>query len=304
MEREKKLRRGGLVGPLVLIGAGAVALLTNLGYLDWSIWGTLFRIWPVFLIAAGLDLLIGRRSAIGSLLVLGLILAIFAGGIWLAWQPDAGSAVAGDEIMVPLGSAKQAEILISRSAGALEVGALSNSRSLVEGTISYRRGETAIQDASTQGDTAIYSLRNTGNLVGPVWGTSGDEWLWSLDLNKDVALSLEVNSAAGQVDLDLEDLMVDQLQVSQAVGQTTVVLPRDGNVEANVDGAIGLIEIVVPEGQEARIRFSTALVTRDLPKRFEEHDNVYTTAGFERAESRIDLEVGLILGSVEVRASR
>ena len=304
MEHKRKVRRGGLVGPLLLIGAGAVALLTNVGYLDWSIWGTLLRIWPVFLIAAGLDLLIGRRSALGSLAVLCLILAVFAVGIWLAWLPASGSAVASDEISVPLGDAKRAEVLISRAAGTLDLGSLAGSRNLAEGSIASRRGQHAVEDISTRGDTAIYSLRNTGNVVGPIWAGTGSDWLWELGLNPNVPLSLEVNSAAGQATLDLGSLLVDRLQVSQAAGQTTIMLPADGNLDASVDGAVGLIEIIVPEGQEARIEFSTVLVTRKVPARFVERDSAYTTPGYENAESRIDLEIGLILGSVEVRSSK
>ena len=302
MNVEKKLRRGGLVGPLVLIGAGIIALLINLGYLDSSIWGALFRIWPVFLIAAGLDLLIGRRSAFGSLLVLALILVVFAGGIWLAWRPPSGAAVSGEEIIQPLQGAREAEILISRAAGALEIGPLSSAKNLVEGTLSYRRGETAIQDASVRGGTAVYSLRNTGNLVGPVWGAGGDQWLWSLGLNDNIPMTLEVNSAAGKADLDLEALRLDRLQVSLAVGQAIIVLPRDGSLDADIHGAIGQVVIVIPESQEARIEFNTALVDRDLPKRFQRHDGIYTTPGYDGAESRIDVEVGLIIGSVEVRS--
>ncbi len=59
---EKKTHRVGLVWPVILISAGMMFLLNNLGLLSWNVWGTLWRLWPVLLIAAGLDILIGRRS--------------------------------------------------------------------------------------------------------------------------------------------------------------------------------------------------------------------------------------------------
>ena len=67
---EGKTRRGGLVGPIILITLGVVFLMNNLGVLDWSVWVVIFRLWPVLLVAAGLDLLLGRRSVWGSLLAL------------------------------------------------------------------------------------------------------------------------------------------------------------------------------------------------------------------------------------------
>ena len=59
---KRDTRRGGLIGPVILIGLGSVFLLINLGVLSWSVWTVIFRLWPVLLVAAGLDLLLGRRS--------------------------------------------------------------------------------------------------------------------------------------------------------------------------------------------------------------------------------------------------
>jgi hypothetical protein len=47
---------------VILIGLGVVFLLNNPGILNWSVWDVIFRLWPVLLIAAGLDILIGRRA--------------------------------------------------------------------------------------------------------------------------------------------------------------------------------------------------------------------------------------------------
>ena len=59
-------RRGGLVGAAILVTLGVVLLLNNLGYLGWGVWETLGHLWPLLLIAIGLDLMIGRRSILGS----------------------------------------------------------------------------------------------------------------------------------------------------------------------------------------------------------------------------------------------
>ena len=96
--------RRSLVGPVILIGFGVILLLNNLGLLSWTIWDTLFRLWPVILIAIGLDILIGRRSLWGSLLSAALVLAIFGGAIWLfASRPAGGEAVTTEQISQPLG---------------------------------------------------------------------------------------------------------------------------------------------------------------------------------------------------------
>ena len=60
---EPARRKPGLVGPTILIAMGVIFLLNNLGLVSWDIWGTLLQLWPILLIALGLDMLVGRRRA-------------------------------------------------------------------------------------------------------------------------------------------------------------------------------------------------------------------------------------------------
>ena len=84
----------GVAGPLILIAIGAAFLLSNMGLLSWSAWG-LLRLWPLILMAIWIDLLIGRRSVLGTL-VAGLLigyLAAFFGDIALDAAVAKGFAV-------------------------------------------------------------------------------------------------------------------------------------------------------------------------------------------------------------------
>jgi len=54
---EERRRRGGIVGPVILIGLGVIFLLSNLGWLDVNLSSTLTRLWPVLLVVAGVALL-------------------------------------------------------------------------------------------------------------------------------------------------------------------------------------------------------------------------------------------------------
>ena len=68
-----------LFWPIVLIAAGVVWLLNNMGVISNEQISVLGRIWPVFLIAIGLDVLIGRQSlALSALIAVGTVLVIVA----------------------------------------------------------------------------------------------------------------------------------------------------------------------------------------------------------------------------------
>ena len=63
--------------PLILIGLGVVLLLSNMHYLPGNVWDWVWRLWPVILIAWGLDALI-RLEFVGATVLIGL------GGLFLA----------------------------------------------------------------------------------------------------------------------------------------------------------------------------------------------------------------------------
>ena len=300
-EKRRDRRRGGLVGPVILIGLGVVFLLNNLGLLAWSVWDVLFRLWPILLIAVGLDVLIGRRSIWGSLLALVLTLARLAGVLWLFESGViTGQAAATEEIAQALDGATQAEVTLAPAAGRLHVEALPESNNLVSGVIRPISGERVEPDFAVQGETATFSLRSEGAFTPftPGWG---GQLGWDLGLNSDVPLELASSLGAGQADLDLTDLMVSDLRVSMGVGQTSVVLPDEGRFRAKIDGAVGQTIVVIPDGLEARIRFDTALVGRDVPAGFRRQGDVYTSSGYASAEDRVDLEVAQAIGFVTIR---
>ena len=75
--------RQSIVGPLVLIFLGLFFLGQSLGLIEWSLWEVVWRLWPVWLIVAGLDMLFGQRGGWARALlvlargeVLGIVLGI------------------------------------------------------------------------------------------------------------------------------------------------------------------------------------------------------------------------------------
>lgn len=69
--------------PLVFIAAGIFLLLANLGYLSGELWDVLWRLWPLLLVALGVDQLIGRHSVIGAIFS-ALFMLVLIGGVVVA----------------------------------------------------------------------------------------------------------------------------------------------------------------------------------------------------------------------------
>ncbi len=72
MDEARTGHRGSWVWPVILIAAGAVFLLSNLGLLGAGSWETLINLWPVLLLAIGLESLFQDRGITGPVLLIGV----------------------------------------------------------------------------------------------------------------------------------------------------------------------------------------------------------------------------------------
>jgi hypothetical protein len=297
----KTYHRGDLVGPVLLISLGVIFLLNNLGVLTWSVWMTIFRMWPVVLIAIGLDILIGRRSVWGALLALVLIAAVFAGGVWLfGVRSETGQTLTGEEIVQALDGATRAEVIIEPGVGDLYIEALTDSTNLVEGTIGLGGGGEVMRGFEVEGETARLTLQRSGT-VGPFLGVGGEQWTWSLGINPDVPLDLEIGLGVGESTIDLTDMIVNDLDVSMGVGRSVVLLPAEGRFRARIEGAIGETVIVVPQGMGVRITTDTGLASSQVPDDYRCEDDTCTSPGYGSADDHVDLEASQAIGSLTLR---
>lgn len=294
------LRRQGMVGGALMLGLGVILLLSNYGYLNMNVWQLILQLWPLLLIAIGFDIVIGRRSLVGSLIGLVLILAVLAGALWLGGVTvDRGMALNSTEVQQMLEGATSARVVIEPGAGALALKALDDSNTLLSGTVGQRRGEQISQDFSQANGRATFILRSSGSTI--FLPQDQNRWKWDLGLNRQIPLDLKVGLGAGEAVLDLTGLDLSALEVDLGVGQSTITLPATGRFEAKVNGAIGQLVIIVPQGMAVRIHANTALGGLDVPDRYNQNNDVYTSPGYESADHRIELDISQAIGEIVIR---
>ena len=169
---EERTRRGGIVWPLILIGAGIMFLLNNAGVLNWNVWWSVRRLWPILLIAIGLDILIGRRSLLGSLLVAVVVLGILGAAI-LAPIPQANAAnLRTEQISQGLDGADEAAVKIDVGTATLAVKEGQEAAGLVQGTLMLANGERLTEDfaAAAISPSSSWGPKTRGRLVGRLAG--------------------------------------------------------------------------------------------------------------------------------------
>jgi hypothetical protein len=294
-------KREGLVSATFLIGIGIIFLLANLGYLNVSVWQMVFTLWPILLIAIGFDILFGRRSLWLSLIGVVLILVILVGSLSLFGVAAAGgSTVTGDHISQGLNGATQANVSIEPGAGNLQVKSLSEPELLIEGFVPPE-GESFIKSSYTvTNGTGTYKLSSNQAVFLPSMGST-NKLSWNLNLTDQVPLDLQLILGAGSLNADLSALNLDSLQVNMGVGTSTITLPKEGSLQAQVDGAIGQMKILVPEGMEVLIQANTALSGMSVPDGYVHTGDVYKSPGYDQSDQRTNLSLDMAIGNVIVQ---
>ena len=294
-----------IVGPVILIAAGIVLLLNNLGVLPWGIWGDLWRLWPLALIAVGLDLIIGRRRPFVSLILILIVLGV--GGALILYT---GFASRGEltsyNMNVPLGSAKSAGVAIDFGMGVLQVDGTTNSETLASGTLDYyanRRPPTP--DVEMDGERAELVIEAPGEPgFNFDWFGKSSSPNWNVHLNPDVPISLKADLGTGDTTLDLASVNLTDLDVDSGTGNTTVIFPHpaDGlTVTGSVDGGVGNLVLRIPEDAEARVSIDTGIGNVTADSRFTQtSDNLWVTEGYDTAPEKLDLTVDAGIGNVEL----
>ncbi len=301
---ERPVRRGGLLGPIILIGLGLILLLNNLGLLDWSIWEALLRLWPVLIIAAGLDLLIGRRSIWGSLLVIVLVVGVAAASIALyQGGSQQGRTLERQRIEVPLGEASRGEIEIDFSVGRLEVGGSAGRDQLAEGAVAVETGEELHSEARTEGDTIYYSLSSDiedWRGIG-FFGSWMDNRVWTLALNPQIPLTLSIDAGVGETEIDLSGLNVSELRLHGGVGRSEVTLPTEGGGTLELDLGVGENVLLVPAGVGVRIVVEGGLAPVSAPSNYDQSDGTYTSPNYASADSKVQVRISGGVGAIVIR---
>jgi hypothetical protein len=303
--REQRRNGPPIVGPVILIGAGVLFLLNNLGIVDWGIWQSLWRLWPIVLIAIGLDLLIGRRNPLVSLAIVVLVIGAGAAVLVTTGGIRGAGNIESSGLSVPLASAKAADVDIDFGMGNLTVDGNGESGQLAVGTLEFWQNLGAPrQDVDASGDTVQLRLAQRPNIGFPWFGETGQGVDWTIHLSPDVPVDLKADLGAGNAELDLSRLQLSDLEVKAGAGNTTVTFPENaGDLSANIDGGVGNITLHVPDGVEARIKIDSGVGNVAVDSRFSKDGDRYVTSGYNNSSpgERVDIDLKMGVGDVKVQ---
>lgn len=295
--------RNSVILPLVLIVIGVLVLAGNLGFMSWSSIWDLLNLWPVLLIAIGVDLLTsGRFRWIVAIATIGVAALAMTG-----WFPflNVGNGPPAEvhEVQIPVEGAERAEVGIRVGVSELDISSLSDGDLLVSGTVRTAEGETFTQDTQRSGGTAAVELvserRGIGNVTGNV------DRRWELGIARGIPTELTINTGVGRSQLDLRDLTIVGLRVDAGVGEMVATLPGGESYQARFDTGVGATTVRVPEDAAVRISIDKGLGSVTARGGFDAlGGDVYQTPDYEDADERIDIRIDGGVGAITIERIR
>jgi hypothetical protein len=321
--------------PVLLIGFGLIWLMVNTGILPGWSWGSLWRLWPLFLIAIGLDLLIARRSAligaIVALATLGLVVVLILAGGLLGYSVNRAELIT-EQFSEPIGQAESAEVELDLSVGPTTVYALNEDDLLFDAEVTHIGEIEFSVNGTEQKSIRLDEQRLNVNARWPDF-VDQDRLAWDIGITPLIPISLEINGGVGEANLDLSEFILESLSVDVGVGDLTLTLPGQderytarlnggvgetdieiesgASITLSIDGSVGDVHVDVPAGAEVRVDASVGVGNIRLPSSFlrvsGSNDNfvgdsgIWETDGYDDADLRITITFDGGVGDFVIR---
>lgn len=310
---------------LILVAIGAIFLLHNYNVINFH-WGNLFRLWPIFLIMGGINLVLAQnRSAWATILKISVVIGGFCLLIFLPnnhrffwnnhngnWNFSNNDTDGDNDDYDDEGSNTDKKGIVK-----------------VEGSSTYSQPFTAAATTAIlniSGGGTLYTLKDTTNelfsavtkeftnkfefehsMEGnvPVLGLhmqkrNGNHFSWDTDNTNSAAIKLnthpewEVNVEAGatKLDFDLSAFKISKLKISGGAASFNIKMGQPlATTNVEVSTGVSEVNIKVPESAACRIESNSGMSSTNYDGFTKNGDGTYQTAGFDAAKNKLFIHI-------------
>ena len=277
--------------PALLILAGIVALLVNVGQIPVDRVFQVVNLWPLVLVVIGLELIIRRllhgvTGDVAAALV--VLLAIVGAATYVAVAPNPAANETLDA-SGQLGDVQSASLEINAGAATIKISSDSDvGTDLFKAHIAYSGTKPDVTfDASSRKLTI--SQRGNNFLI-----FQSRRFELDLQINSKVTWAVKLNTGAATSTLDLSHVQLKSLSLSSGAARDEITLgPASEAVPVEIDGGALTVKIHRPQGTEASVDVSGGAVSLDADGRGLHgigHQS-YESPGFSNAANGYRIEI-------------
>ncbi|MFH1547507.1 MAG: DUF5668 domain-containing protein [bacterium] len=321
---------GSPVWAIFLVSLGTMFLLNNFGFVPWSIWGDLWRFWPLFLILGGVRIIMGR--SIISNIVLALLGIILFGFVFVYsafstssrfnnWLEDrcpqmherfqdftsfSDSNTETKNVSVKEDSYSDVKSrIVDLNIGARSVtveDSEETSYMSMETNFIQGRSEPSIEEDYKKG---VLTLSVDSENTSWGWNMLKNPYMDIAIGNPEIPTSLKTILGAGTATYHFEKLILSELDLQVGAGTMSIDLMKENVQQLDkflVDVGAGTLNMNLPEDKEIgwKIIYDIGLGTLNIDGNNYRGDGSYTTDNYSIAKTQIDVTVNSGVGTVNI----
>lgn len=256
------MRTRRIIEGLTVVAVGGVLLASTLGALSWRVWLSVSALWPLLIVAVGIDL-VGKGLRREWLRVLASLLVL--GGVAFG----VASAVAGGGVAMS-GSQRAPFEFTEPASSAIDSGAATISGGA--GRVTVRGGDALASARGASPFEPKFDVRRDGSMARVDVSLGSHPWRWTgrladsaeldVELSSRVPWDLTVKAGAAELVADLRDLELAKARIEAGVSdsQVTFGLPH-GVVPVEVEAGLSSTVLRFPRGSAFRVNAKGALAS-------------------------------------------
>lgn len=309
MSNDKKGKDDGIIGGIILIVIGLIALMVTLFDVE-IVWSEMAKLWPMFIIIFGISLLPIKKMLKAILVIITILIAcliylncVKEDGISRGDIPPYISSKIDSEIQEfsePFrNNISEANVEINYGAGTLQLN--SPVPELIE---AYNKSDYIFQDFSVvyEGNKAdiVFDVERSVSI-----NVNGNEFVkrnnFYLALNENPVYDFEINVGASNMDFDFSDYKIKDIEINGGACDINIKLSELYN-HTNVHLNIGVsdIKIAIPENSGCRVECESVLTNKDIRGFVKKSSGVYETSNYSSAQNIINIEFSGAVSDFEI----
>jgi hypothetical protein len=282
---------------VLFILVGGLLLLNNMDRLDWWVWADILSLWPLILIAIGVEKIFNRTRL--QIIAYLAPVALAAVVIWVAVDGFSG----GDERLTRQGStyryAVESDPSVNRIQATFDMGDIDLTLGSTGSKLFRVRADQwrRVPDVSSEirnGEADIRLSPKRGRLAGWMrvdrWGQADE---WDAYLLDNVPINLKCRGGESDMVLDCRSLKLEQLAVISDQGDIRIqVGDAVDKVALKLEGDNGDFRVLVPRDCGLRVTGAGAGLTHLLERiGLGPSGTAFATGGYDTLVPKIELEL-------------
>lgn len=295
---------------VILLGIGLYFLAINFDYINYSVWLELISLWPILLIAIGLEFIFSKTKYYWLGILSPLLIAFtftyaaFSDGRSCDnynWSAKRSYRI--EEFTYELSqdsTINNLKLYMDFGVGEMWVGPVSDKLFLGEFEYSYKKPRCSFKSSGANGEIRINTLARKNYNIFHRKKISNDANIFIADY---IPLRLDFNIGAASVNLDLSDLIIKKLNLDTGAAKIDLKLGCQSKDDISVDINAGASQITIgiPREMGLVIDSDAALSSTNFKKLgLEKHNGAYRSNNYDSSDCRASITIDSGVSSIRV----